>query len=67
MTRGEYSAFDKMTGAYRILVGKLGGKRPFGRGRGREKDNTKMYIKEIGNMGMDWFDLACDREGGLIL
>jgi hypothetical protein len=52
-----------MTGAYRILVGKLWGKRPVGRGRGRDKDNNKMYIKELGNVGIDWFDLACDREG----
>ena len=22
-----------------------------------------MYMKEIGNVDMDWFDLACDREG----
>jgi len=44
-------------------MGKLGGKRPVGRRRGREKDNTKMYIKEIGNVVTDWFDLACDREG----
>jgi hypothetical protein len=42
-----------MTGAYQILVGKLGGKRQVGRGRGREKDNIKVYIKEIGNVGMD--------------
>jgi len=22
-----------------------------------------LYIKEIGHVDMDWFDLACDREG----
>jgi len=62
MTCGECSAFEKMTAAYRILVGKLGGKRKVGRGRGREKDNIKIYITKIGNVGMDWIDLPCDRD-----
>ena len=43
-------------------MGKLGGKRPVGRGSGREKDNIKMYIKEIENGDMDWTDLPCDRD-----
>jgi hypothetical protein len=45
-----------------ILVGKLERKRPLGRpGRGRE-DNIKMYLGEIGWGGMDWTDLAQDRD-----
>jgi hypothetical protein len=47
--------------AYRILVGKPEGKRPLGRSRHRWVDNIKMDLREIGWDGMDWFDLAQDR------
>jgi hypothetical protein len=40
--------------AYRILVGRLEGKRP----RHRWVDNIKMDLREIGWDGMDWIDLA---------
>jgi hypothetical protein len=43
--------------AYRILVGK-----PEGRPRRRWADNIKMYLKEVGWDGMDWIDLAQDRD-----
>jgi hypothetical protein len=39
--------------AYRILVGKLEGKRPLGRSRRRWVDNIKMYLREIGWAGVD--------------
>jgi hypothetical protein len=48
--------------AYRILAGKAEGKRPLGRSRRRWKDNIKMDLKEIGSGGMDWIDLAQDRD-----
>jgi hypothetical protein len=32
--------------AYRILVGKLEGKRPLGRPRRRWEDNVKLYLRE---------------------
>ena len=35
-------------GAYRILVGKLEGKRPLGRIRGRWEGNIKIYVEEVG-------------------
>jgi hypothetical protein len=44
--------------AYRILVGKPEGKRPLGRPRRRWVDS----IKIIGWDGMDWIDLAQDRD-----
>jgi hypothetical protein len=47
--------------AYRILVGKPGGKRPLGRPRGRLVDNIKMDLREIGLDGVDWIDMAQDR------
>jgi hypothetical protein len=48
--------------AYRILVGKPEGKRPLGRPRRRWVDNIKMDLREIGWDGVDWIDLAQDRD-----
>jgi hypothetical protein len=48
--------------AYRILVGKPEEKRPLGRPRYRWVDNIKMDLREIGWNGMDWIDLAQDRD-----
>ena len=38
------------------------GKRPLGRPRRRWEDNIKMDLKEVGCGGMDWIDLAQDRD-----
>ena len=35
-------------GAYRVLVGKPGGKRPLGRPRRRWVDNIRMDLQEVG-------------------
>jgi hypothetical protein len=48
--------------AYRISVGKPEGKRRLGRRRCRWVDYTKMDHSEIGWCGMDWIDLAQDRD-----
>jgi hypothetical protein len=48
--------------AYRILVGKPDGKRPLGRPRCRWVDNVKLDLGEIGWGGMDWINLAQDRD-----
>jgi hypothetical protein len=48
--------------AYRILVGEPEGKRPLGRPRRRWVDNIKMDHREIGWGGMDWIDLAQERD-----
>jgi hypothetical protein len=48
--------------AYRILVGKLEGKRPLGRPRRGWEDNIRMDLREIGWVGMDQIDLAQDRD-----
>jgi len=47
---------------YRALVGKPEGKRPLGRPRFRWEDNVKMDIQEVRCGGMDWFELAQDRD-----
>jgi hypothetical protein len=49
-------------GAYRILVGRPEGRRPLGRPRRRWEDNIKMDLQELGWGGMDWIDMAQDRD-----
>jgi hypothetical protein len=48
--------------AYRILVRKPEGKRPLGRPIRKSVENIKIDLREIGWDGMDWTDLAQDRE-----
>jgi hypothetical protein len=48
--------------AYGILVGKPEGNGPLGRPRRRWEDNIRMDHREIGWGGMDWIDLAQDRD-----
>ena len=49
-------------GAYRVLVGRPEGKRLLGRPGRRWEDNIKMDLKKMGCGGMDWIDLAQDRD-----
>jgi hypothetical protein len=49
-------------GVYRVLVGKPEGKRPFGRLKHRWENNIKMDLQEVECGGMDWIELAQDRE-----
>jgi hypothetical protein len=49
-------------GAYRALVGKPEGGRPLERPRRRWEDNIKMGVREVGLGGMDWINLAEDRD-----
>ena len=48
-------------GVYRVLVGKSEGKRPLGRPRCRWEDSIEMDIQEVGGGGMDWIELAQDK------
>ena len=41
---------------------KTDGKRPLGRPRPRWEDNIKMDLQEVGCGGMDWIELAHDRD-----
>ena len=47
---------------YSVLVGNPEGKRPLGRPRRRWQDNTKIDLQELGCGGMDWIELAQDRD-----
>jgi hypothetical protein len=46
----------------RVSVGKLEGKIPHGRPKHRWEDNIKMYLQEVGCGGMDWINMAQDRD-----
>jgi hypothetical protein len=59
---GHVAQMGEKRNAYRILLGNPEGKRPLGRPRRRWVDNIKMDLREIGWDGMDWFDLAQDRD-----
>jgi hypothetical protein len=49
-------------GVYRVSVGKLEGNGPQERPGRRWKDNIKMNLQEVGCVGMDWIELAQDRD-----
>ena len=43
-------------------MGKPEGRRPLGRQKRGWRDNIKMDLREVGWEGMDWIDLAQDRD-----
>jgi hypothetical protein len=51
-----------MRNMYKILVGKPEGKRLLGRLMRRCEDNIRMYLKEVGWEGVDFMNLAEDRD-----
>ena len=59
---GHVAHMGEERGVYRVLVGKLEGKRPLGRPRHRWVDNIRMDLKEVGCGYMDWIGLAQDRD-----
>jgi hypothetical protein len=51
-----------MRNAYKILVGKPEGKRPYRRTRCRWEDNIRIDLRERRWKGVDWMYLAQDTE-----
>jgi hypothetical protein len=58
---GHVACIKEGRGVYRVLVGRLEGKRPLGRPRRRWEDNIKMDLKETGIDGANWIQLAQGR------
>jgi hypothetical protein len=59
---GACSTYGGEQKCIQALGGKTEGKRPLGRPRCRMEFNIKMDLQEVG-WGMDWIDLAKDRDG----
>jgi len=59
---GACRSYGERRGVYRVLIGKPEGKRPLGRPRCRWEDNIKMDLQEVGCGGMNWIELAQDRD-----
>jgi len=59
---GHIARIEEGRGVYRVLVVKSEGKRPLGRPRRRWEDNVKMDHQEVGCGGMDWIELAQERD-----
>jgi hypothetical protein len=59
---GHVARIGERRGLYRALKGKPEGKRQIGISSLRREDNIKMDLQEVGCGGMDWIDLAQNRE-----
>jgi hypothetical protein len=59
---GHVARIGDRRGLYRVLVGKSEGKRSLGRPTCRWEDNIKMDLQEVGCGGMDWIEVAKDRD-----
>ena len=59
---GHVASMGESRVVYGVLVGKAEGTRPLGRPRNRWEDNIKRDVQEVECEGMDWIDLAQDRD-----
>jgi len=59
---GHVVRMDDDWGVYRVLVGKLEGKRRLGKPRRGWVDNIRMNFQAVGCGYMDWTGLAQDRD-----
>jgi len=57
---GHVATMGEGRGVHRVLVGKPEGKRPLGRPRRIWNNSIKIDLQECG--GMDWIELAQDRD-----
>jgi hypothetical protein len=59
---GHVARMGEASDVYSVLVGKPEGKRPLGRPRLRWEDNIKIDFQEVEYGGIDWIELARDRD-----
>ena len=59
---GHVAHMWKRRAVCRVLMEKPEGKRPLGRPRRRWEDNIKLDLQEVGCGGVDWIELAQDRD-----
>ena len=59
---GHVARMGERRGVCRVSVGKPKGNRLVGRPKRRWEDNIKMDLQEVGYGGMDWIELARDRD-----
>jgi len=59
---GHVGRMGERRGVYRVSVRKPEGKRPLGRPRRRWEDNIKMDLQEVGCGGVDWIEVAQERD-----
>jgi hypothetical protein len=59
---GHVVCVGEWRGAYRVSVGKPEERRPLGRPRHRREEHIKMDLSKVRWGGMDWIDLAQDRD-----
>jgi hypothetical protein len=58
---GHVAHMGQKRGEYKVLVGKPEGKRPPARHKRGWEDNIKMDLQEVGCGGINWIELAQDR------
>jgi hypothetical protein len=63
---GHAARVEETINAYRILVGKLNGKRPFGRHKRWWEGNIKMNLKESGKVSTGFIWLRTGTSGGFL-
>jgi hypothetical protein len=60
--KGNVARIEENRNAYRLLVGKPEINILIGRPRREREDNIRMHLREIGWGGVDWIDLAKNRD-----
>jgi hypothetical protein len=59
---GHVARMGNRRSSYRVLVGRPEGKRPLAKPRCRWENNIKMDVQNVVWGGVDWIDLAYDRD-----